>query len=82
MTLEDLGYNDKLEKLRNDNTLKEFEIGRVISEHKERYIVKTEKGEFEAEITGNLRLKKQALLMFCIHWRQRSTYLVVQHYSR
>jgi len=55
MTLEDLGYNDKLEKLRNENNLKAFEIGRVISEHKERYIVKTEKGEFEAEITGNLR---------------------------
>ncbi|HRO09716.1 MAG TPA: hypothetical protein PK047_12695 [Saprospiraceae bacterium] len=55
MTLEDLGYNDKLEKLRNENNLTEFEIGRVISEHKERYIVKTEKGEFEAEITGNLR---------------------------
>ena len=36
MTLEDLGYNDKLEKLRYDNNLKEFEIGRVISEHKER----------------------------------------------
>lgn len=55
MTLEDLGYNDKLEKLRGENNLKEFEIGRVISEHKERYIVKTEKGEFEAEITGHLR---------------------------
>ena len=36
-------------------TLKDFEIGRVISEHKERYVVKTEKGETEAEITGNLR---------------------------
>ena len=45
MTLEDLGYNDNLEKLRYDNNLKEFEIGRVISEHKERYIVKTEKGD-------------------------------------
>lgn len=54
MTLEDLGYNDQLEKLRNENNLKSFEVGRVISEHKERYIVKTEKGEFEAEITGNL----------------------------
>jgi ribosome biogenesis GTPase len=55
MKLEDLGYNDKIEKLRNGNDLKTFAIGRVISEHKERYIVKTEKGEFEAEITGNLR---------------------------
>jgi ribosome biogenesis GTPase len=55
MKLEDFGYNDRIEKLRIDNNLKEFEIGRVISEHKERYIVKTEKGEFEAEITGNMR---------------------------
>jgi len=55
MKLEDLGYNDKIEKLRIENNLTDFEIGRVISEHKERYIVKTEIGEFEAEITGNLR---------------------------
>lgn len=60
MTLEDLGYNDKLEKLRNANNLKAFEIGRVISEHKERYIVKTGKGEFEAEITGNLRYSSKS----------------------
>ncbi len=55
MKLEDFGYNDSLEKFRVDNNLKDFEVGRVISEHKERYIVKTEKGEPEAEITGNLR---------------------------
>jgi len=55
MKLEDLGYNEKLEKFRNENHLKDFEIGRVSSEHKERYIVMTEKEELEAEITGNLR---------------------------
>ena len=55
MKLKDLGYNEHLEKLRIENDLKDFEIGRVISEHKERYIVKSEKGESEAEITGNLR---------------------------
>lgn len=55
MKLEDLGYNDKLEKFRIGENLYDFEIGRVILEHKERYVVKTEKGEFEAEITGNLR---------------------------
>lgn len=55
MKLEDFGYNNILEKLRIDNNLMDFEIGRVVSEHKERYIVKTEKGEFEAEITGNMR---------------------------
>lgn len=55
MTLEDLGYNEKIEKFRIENDLKIFEAGRVIAEHKERYIVKTAKGEFEAEITGNMR---------------------------
>lgn len=55
MKLEDLGYNDTIEKQRVDNHLADFEIGRVIAEHKERYIVKNEKGECEAEITGNLR---------------------------
>lgn len=55
MILEDLGYNDKLEKFRIDNDLISFEIGRVIAEHKERYIIRTPKGEFEAEITGNMR---------------------------
>ena len=60
MKLEELGYNDKLEKLRIENNLKDFEIGRVISEHKERYVVKTEQGEFDAEITGNLRFSSKS----------------------
>ena len=60
MNLEDLGYTNQLEALRIENNLKEFEIGRVISEHKERYVVKTEKGEFEAEITGNLRFSSKS----------------------
>lgn len=60
MKLEDFGYNDKLEKLRIENNLKDFEIGRVVSEHKERYTVKTEKGELEAEITGNMRFSAKS----------------------
>jgi len=60
MKLEELGYNDKLEKLRIEYNLKDFEIGRVISEHRERYIVKTEQGEFDAEITGNLRFSSKS----------------------
>ena len=55
MKLEDLGYNNNLEKFRIDNNLNKVEIGRVIAEHKERYIIKTDTGEFEAEITGNIR---------------------------
>jgi ribosome biogenesis GTPase / thiamine phosphate phosphatase len=55
MLLEDFGYTDKLEKFRIDNDLIDFEIGRVIAEHKDRYIIKTTKDEFDAEITGNMR---------------------------
>jgi len=55
MKLEDFGYNDILEKFRKENHLDDFETGRVITEHKERYIVKTVNGEYEAEITGNMR---------------------------
>ncbi|MDP4266444.1 MAG: ribosome small subunit-dependent GTPase A [Bacteroidota bacterium] len=60
MKLEDFGYNERIEKLRIENNLKTFEIGRVVAEHKERYIVGTEKGEVEAEITGNLRFSAKS----------------------
>ncbi len=55
MKLENWGYNNRIEKLRIENNLDDFEVGRVISEHKGRYIVITEKGELEAKITGNMR---------------------------
>lgn len=55
MKLEELGYNSELEKCRNDNELNHFGVGRVILEHKDRYIVKTESEEFESELIGNLR---------------------------
>ena len=59
MKLEEFGYHDGIERLRRNNDLQDFEIGRVIAEHKERYIVRTERGETEAEITGNLRFSAQ-----------------------
>ena len=55
MNLEEWGYNEQLEKFRVENNLQDFQPGRVIAEHKERYVVKTTAGEVEAEITGNLR---------------------------
>jgi ribosome biogenesis GTPase len=64
MKLEDFGYNDELQKLRIENNLSDFEIGRVIAEHKERYIVTTENGEYEAEITGNLRFSAKSRIDF------------------
>jgi ribosome biogenesis GTPase / thiamine phosphate phosphatase len=55
MKIEDLGYNEAFEKLRKEHKLEDFEIGRVIAEHKERYTVMNDMGEFEAGITGNIR---------------------------
>jgi len=55
MNLEDFGYNDAFEASRIELQLGDFAIGRIISEHKERYVVKTTQGDLEAEISGNLR---------------------------
>ena len=55
MGIEDLGYNGDLENYRIKHNLDSFGVGRVISEHKERYTVKSDTDEFEAEVIGNLR---------------------------
>ncbi len=55
MNLYDLGYNIELEKYYKEQNLESFEIGRVIAEHKERYIVLTANEEFDAEVIGNIR---------------------------
>ena len=55
MTNYDLGYNDDLEKYRISQDLTNFEFGRIILEHKERYAIKTPTNEFDAELIGNLR---------------------------
>lgn len=55
MRLEDLGYSEEIGQYRKDQGLDSFGIGRVISEHKDRYAVKTEFNEFDCELIGNLR---------------------------
>ena len=55
MKLEDLGYYDQLKEFQDKANQDGFELGRVVAGHKERFIVSTTKGEYEAEITGNLR---------------------------
>jgi len=55
MNLEDLGYNSIKAIVDSLDHLADFELGRVMAEHKERYLVATAKGELDAEITGNLR---------------------------
>ncbi len=60
MKLENLGYNEALENHRNENNLTSFDVGRVISEHKDRYVVKSDQGEFDAELIGNLRFNAES----------------------
>ncbi len=55
MNLEDLGYHSIKDIIDGHQDLIGFELGRVMAEHKERYLVGTTKGEIEAEITGNMR---------------------------
>lgn len=55
MIIEDLGYDSELEKYRKEFKLDSFDIGRVILEHKDRYVVKTKNTEYDAELIGNLR---------------------------
>ena len=60
MILQDLGYTENLEKYNIEQNLGSFEIGRVILEHKERYIIKTPENEFDSELIGNLRFTAES----------------------
>ncbi|EZH71743.1 ribosome biogenesis GTPase RsgA [Aquimarina atlantica] len=55
MTIQDLGYTNALEEFRTEQNLDSFEVGRILSEHKERYVIKTPTQEYDAELIGNLR---------------------------
>ena len=55
MTINNLAYTDLLAEYRTKNNLESFEVGRVVAEHKERYVIKTPELEFDAELIGNLR---------------------------
>jgi ribosome biogenesis GTPase len=59
-TLESLGFTPALEQYRLENLAAGFETGRIVAEHKERYVVATAAGEFDAEITGHLRFAAQS----------------------
>ncbi|MEP3210505.1 MAG: ribosome small subunit-dependent GTPase A [Maribacter sp.] len=60
MTLEDLGYNKALDDYRKEQNFDSFAIGRVILEHKDRYVVKTGTAELESELIGNMRFTAES----------------------
>lgn len=53
--MKELGFTGKITELISQKDLDGHVLGRVIIEHKERYVVQTDEGTFSAEITGNLR---------------------------
>lgn len=59
VSLETLGWDRSNETIIELNK-QGFELGRIISEHKERYTVRTKEKEVSAEITGNLRFTAQS----------------------
>jgi len=58
--LHDLGYDDQIDTFIQSHNLTDFEIGRIIRESKKKYIVKTEQGNFNGQISGKLRHKAKS----------------------
>lgn len=60
MTLQDLGFTSELADYGKAQGLESFEIGRVVTEHRERYAVRTVDGAYDAELLGNLRFTAES----------------------
>jgi ribosome biogenesis GTPase / thiamine phosphate phosphatase len=60
MTLTELGLATHFKQQFRHPDYAAFQPARVIAEHKERYVIRTEVGEYSAEITGNLRFSAQS----------------------
>lgn len=54
MNLKSIGYNNKIESLLDNEKLKKYEIARVVSVHRNKYIVSNGNGNISAEISGSL----------------------------
>ena len=60
MELKDLGFRDSYIKEIDEKGFSDFSIGRVSAEHKERYELISDIGEYEAELIGNLRFTAES----------------------
>lgn len=60
MDLKEIGLNDAVLKHLNNSSVDLSNLGRVIAEHKERYLVVMQEGNVEAEITGNMRFSAES----------------------
>lgn len=60
MELSKLGFGEFEKKAHDENEFDSFSIGRVIQEHKERYVISDGIKDMSAEITGNLRYSAES----------------------
>lgn len=60
MELEDLGYTEHIEGYRKEHHWDVFDVGRVTMEHKDKYVVRTNTAEYDAELIGNLRFTAES----------------------
>ncbi|HAA10475.1 MAG TPA: ribosome small subunit-dependent GTPase A [Cytophagales bacterium] len=60
MDIKQLGFNKQLETYRSQHQLDRFNVGRVVKEHKDRFLVLAPEGEIESELLGNLRYTAQS----------------------
>lgn len=59
-----LGFTGRITELVEPSEYEGYGLARVIVEHRERYIVQSESGVYQAEITGNLRYAAKSKLDF------------------
>ena len=64
MTLEELGYSVNLEEYRKEENLDIFHVGRIISEHKDRYVVITATCEFDSNSLAILDTLQRADMIY------------------
>jgi ribosome biogenesis GTPase len=57
VNLEFLGWNSFFSKSAASHLQEDYTVGRVALEHKNTYILYTEKGELSAEVTGKMRYR-------------------------
>lgn len=59
MKLSDFGFDGEMRKHAEAMDLGGFQVGRIIEEQRDRYSLLAEAGEYDAEITGNLRFSAE-----------------------
>jgi ribosome biogenesis GTPase len=64
MNLEDLGFHSIKSEIGNHPDIADFELGRVIAEHKERYLVRTSKVKWKPKLLAICVIRPTVVKIF------------------